>query len=197
MYLDSLLRGGITRGNSAVFGIDFSEMRDNPQRFFFTVDLALYHAISLAVQGYLKESGLQFGEYYRHSPSDVPCLLFAEGDVVKNIAMQNGCTNNYLVSDNLGMESFPYGKISDFGVVPSDDIILTIEPELFELEGLDVDIQLNLIELSAQTRFFVKKGLEDVQLEDSIIQKILPDRIISPFIRNLRNILLRKLCMGV
>jgi len=188
-YVQHIIEQGINNPNSALFSLDLRETALFNARMLFTVDVAIYHAISLAVQKKIRQMGITFLDYYSSSPDDLPALIIVKGNTVEEIGLVS--PKKYASSSDLCLTTYPYGKIVDYQPIPPQNIMAIVMSTLYDIEEAQNCIDFECFDVRVQTRFFV--SLLQRKLPSEIIEKFLPDYIIRPFVVQLRDIVLKRI----
>ena len=192
-YVPHLLENGIRRDNTAIFAIN--DHKKYPKRYFYTVVLAIYHAISTEVQRSIKNAEyVNFTDYYSDNIHSLPSLVFLRNKIIDQI-LDSDLSNSYsLLCDN-SIATYPYGKVGTFGEINGNDIYKIVEIELSDVEYSECSLDISSIkEQVVSNRFFIKNVTNNGQLGENraVLAQLLPNEIMLPLCKKLAKITLAK-----
>jgi len=188
-FVPTICSDGINRWNTALFALDEADFFEQKDKVVFTIAIAIYHAVSLASQRSIKESGRSLSQFYSENPSLIPAILVIRSYIVDSISSASENTNNYSHTDDPNLESFPYGKVEYFGDIKPSEIRDVIKINLIDIEkNHDKRIPCN----SENKRFFKKNGQVDAYPEH-IVDSFLSYETIRSFCFEFAEIIYEKI----
>lgn len=176
-FVAPMLYEGITRSNTSVFSADRQALFEDYDRSIFTISIAVYHAVSLASQRAIKDSGNNFFQFYSQNPNLLPAVFVLTGKTVDAIAVATSDVDHYLDIDIKDQVSFSYGKVGCFGEIKPYEIAKVITLDLSDIHKIG---QERIPSRDESVRFFVKKG-QIGKYPESLSSNFLPCDFIRSF----------------
>lgn len=157
MYLPEIINRGLRKNNSAIFMAPQKGL--TPQELAFTLQVAIYHAISLRSQKEVLLNGGGFAQYFRENPGEMPAIVLFDMNEKTDLQRQNqeslACYESTGCKD---LVTLPYTKIGDDPLMPSAIVSYgrIEQDDLERVEKSCFSAGMVLERERARTRFFVK-----------------------------------------
>lgn len=178
-YLPAILYKGLERSNSAVFVIP--DRPASPEELIFTVQVAIYHAISLGTQKEVLGSGKNFTNYFRDNPGEIPGLIALNAARLLGAGTESETQQSrYFCNSNQDLATFPYVKVGP-NPIPREEIYAHRALKNSAVASAENELQAEGIYLEKEkqrTRFFIKRVMEQIREfeSDNLVSQIYMER---------------------